>query len=856
MEQTPTQKKVIQTASILAVLLLFYAALWALRREVKVSRFDDVLLYLEGISPQHFLWAFLLSMGSYIALTFYDVLGLRHIRKPLSYGRTALTSFIAYSLGHNIGAPALTGAGIRYRFYSAWGLTAGQTASVMVICASTFWIGFFTMGGVFFFLEPPDLPPSIRLPFHSVFPLGVACVFLILAYLLSSLFLRKTIKIWRWEFPTPSTSIALGQMLAGVLDWSCSGAALYFLLPPSTISLPSFLAIYLLAQIVSYASQVPGGLGVLELMIVELLMPVLDPSDVLGALLAFRVAYYLVPFILGLLAFALHEILRNKDGFKRALSILGRWAPDFAPYLFAGTSFLGGTILLFSNASQELSSRMGMLNKLMPLSITESAHLAAGLFGAGLLVAARGLQQKLGSAFFTSLFLLGLGVLGCLFKGFDYREALTLLVFLGALLPCRRFFPRKASLFQQRYPTFWVTAILFVWLGSIWVGVFNYHNLDYSSDLWSTFDLEANAPRFLRSTLGAACVLAIFSIINLFSPAQPETELPGTSDLEKALAVLKPFRRSYASLALTGDKALLFNRKSDAFLMYAIEGKCWIVFGDPVGPKKEQEELALKFRDLCRRNNAWPLFFQVDQDHFQFYLEMGLTVVKIGEEARVSLKTFKPETLPSGDLRNASQRFKEKEEYHFEVLEPGDREPLLEELRAVSEGWLSKNKARARGFSSGFFHADYLRRFHLAVVRKEGRIIAFANLLVSGGKEEAAVDLLRSAADAPPHLEDHLWVEILAWAKEKGFKDFNLGWAPLSDMEEGPLAPFKQKMGEIFSPTALADIQDIRKEKERFNPEWEPKYIAAQASLPLELAFSSIKSLVSKPPRTGLGPMK
>lgn len=851
-QKTETRSKVIQTVSILAVLVLFYAALWVLRREVKASHYSDVLLYLRQIPPRNFLLAFLASMGSYFALTFYDFLGMRHIQKDLSYPKTALTSFIAYTFSHNIGAALLTGGGIRYRLYSAWGLTAGEAANVLVTCGMTFWTGFLTMGAVFFFLEPPELPASVHLPFNSVFSAGVFCVLAVTAYLLSAVFIKKTILIFRWKFPTPSIGLALGQMVVGSLDWTCSGAALYLLLPPNSLSFPSFLAIYLLSQIIGFASQVPGGLGVLETMVVLMLSPILPASDVLGAMLAFRMTYYIIPFVLGLVSFALYEINRNKEGFKRALQILDRFAPDFFPSAFSILAFFGGSMLFFSNATPEAAGRMTRLSELMPLWVLEASHFITGVAGALLLVLARGLQQRLQSAYVLSLIFLGVGGMGCLFKGFDYKEGLALLAVFGLLLPCGRYFSRRNSIFQQRYPPFWVTAILFVLLGSIWTGVFSYRYEDYSMDLWTTFDVVEDAARFLRSTLGATVTLLIFSIVTLLSPSQPETEFPGPGELARAQEVSKKSRRASAGLALMGDKALYFNRKNDAFLMYAIEGRLWIVLGDPVGEEKEREDLAVKFKDLCHRKKMWALFFLVDQEHFQFYLDMGLTVVKVGEEARVPLKSLKLESLASADLKSSYQRFKEKEEYRFEVLPEGAAMAILPELKKVSEEWLSKNKTREMGFTAPFFLESYLKRFPLALVRREGKVEAFASLLESGGKEEVMADVLRSSHEAPGALEDYLLLEVLLWAKDKGFRWFNLGTAPLLDVEESPLAPFKDKIAQILSPYAhVLKLPDLRKEKERFNPEWTPKYLAASANLPLSVAFANTQALIAKGGRVG-----
>src|SRR6185369_9043051 len=128
-----------------------------------------------------------------------------------------------------------------------------------------------------------------------------------------------------------------------------------------------------------------------------------------------------------------------KEGFKRAVQMLNRWMPDFAPHLFAVLVFASGAALVFSGAQPEDGQRMMWLNKFIPLSFLEGSHLLAGLFGAALLVLARGLQQRLDGSYLTALILMSGGLLAALFKGFNYELALGLLLVFAALLPCRRY---------------------------------------------------------------------------------------------------------------------------------------------------------------------------------------------------------------------------------------------------------------------------------------------------------------------------------------------------------------------------------------------------------------------------------
>ncbi|MGH7739546.1 MAG: bifunctional lysylphosphatidylglycerol flippase/synthetase MprF, partial [bacterium] len=763
-----TRSRLFQFVGIFLSLILFYLALWVLHKQIRHNNFHDVFLYLKGIPLSHFWEAFGFAALSYFALTGYDRLGLHHVGHLIPYRRSALASFISYALSHNIGMAPLTGGGVRFRFYSRWGLSGNEILNLLLICGSTYWVGSLTMGAVFFFVDPPDLPSSVSLPFSSVFVIGLLCMALITLYLAAAIFIRKPLSIGKWKIPMPSVPVALSQMVVGCLDWCCSGATLYMLLPASSLSYTSFMSIYLIAQVASTASQVPGGLLILETTIVLLLSPVLPASSVLGALLAFRLVYFFVPFILGISAFAGYEVTHNREGFKRVLQILNRWMPDLAPHLFAGLTFFAGAILLCFNANPEVPRRILWLNEFIPLGLLEGSHLAAGIVGAALLLFARGLQQRLEIAYSLTLVGLGLGALASIFKGFDYGQALFLLSLFGMLLPCRRYFPKKSSLFYQRFPPVWVTAILFVWLGSIWIGVFNYRYEDYSNDLWTTFSLMTDSARFLRATLGSTVTLVLFAIIGILSPDQPETQVPGPIELDKTQRLVRSSSRAQPALALLDDKALLLNRKGDAFLMYGIEGKSWVCLGDPVGESRDQEELSQKFTALCRRQKAWPVFYQVDQDHLQPYLDQGLTVLKIGEEALVSLPDFQWEKIASSELKAAYQRFQNKDEFLFEVLPPGSAEALLPELKRVSEEWLSKKKTRERGFSTGFFDEDYLKRLPLAVARREGKLSAFTVLWESHGKSELAVDLLRSSADAGASLEDCLLIECMRYGQAKG----------------------------------------------------------------------------------------
>ena len=213
-----------------------------------------------------------LTVLSYAVMTGYDVLAIHYIRHPLAYSKIGMASFIGYAFSNNIGMSMIAGASVRYRLYSVWGLSALQITQVVAFCAPTMWLGFFTLGGAIFLIEPPTIPATIHLPPASLRPIGMVMLAVVLTYLMITTIKKTAIKIRHWEFQLPSVGLFDSQLIIAALDWILASLVLFVLLTPgTTISYPKFLAVYLLAQLAGLVSQVPGGLGVFETVIVLML---------------------------------------------------------------------------------------------------------------------------------------------------------------------------------------------------------------------------------------------------------------------------------------------------------------------------------------------------------------------------------------------------------------------------------------------------------------------------------------------------------------------------------------------------------------------------------------------------------
>lgn len=268
-------------------------------------RLDDIVQSIKKIPASRLLLAGLFAAASYFCLTWFDWLGLRYAGKPLPYRRAALASFCALSLGHNIGFAALSSGAIRYRFYSRWGLKVGDIAKVILFCAATVILGLLTLGG-FALLLRPDLGGRITgLGKPFIMLIGLACLTVPVAYMVLAAFWRRPLTIRGWTLHMPEFKLALAQIAVGSVNFAFVAACLHQTVAAiADVSYISVAAVYVIANITALITHVPGGLGVIE-GVVAFLLP---GGKIIGALVMFRVIYFLVPLCIGGLLFGMTEL--------------------------------------------------------------------------------------------------------------------------------------------------------------------------------------------------------------------------------------------------------------------------------------------------------------------------------------------------------------------------------------------------------------------------------------------------------------------------------------------------------------------------------------------------------------------
>jgi phosphatidylglycerol lysyltransferase len=821
-------------------------ALVALHRLGGEIHLRDVMAEFSAIDGWRVAAAIALAAGSYLALTGYERLALDYVHVEMPWRRYGLTSFVANAVGHNLGVAALSGGAVRYRLYSPLGLGAIDIARIVLFCTLTFFLGVATLAGLSFLVHAGEATTLLHTTESLSRLLGLGLLALVAIYLLACRF-RQSAIAWRgWRLELPAPRLAVAQVLLASIDLLLASASLYVLLPASVdVSFLAFAGLYMVALAAAVASAVPGGLGVFESILV-LLMPAVPASQTLGALLAYRLVYYALPFGLAVLLLSAHEVVRQRSHLEVAKTWARRSLDMVVPQVMALVVFGAGFVLLLSGTTPAAHARLAALGRLLPLPVLELSHLAGSVVGVLLLILARGLLQRLDGAWLVTMWLLGAGIAASLLKGLDYEEALLLATVLLPLWLTRAQFYRKASLLGELWSPAWFASAAMAVGASVWVGMLAYRHVPYANELWWQFAIDGHAPRMLRASLMAVLLLGSVATLRLLAPVRLPASIPTAADLERALPVISASPESSAHLALLGDKALLFSRSGRAFIMYAVARRCWVAMGDPVGPPEEREELVWRFRELADSAGAWSVFYQVGAEQLPIYIDAGLALSKLGEEGRVALQDFSLDGSSRAELRQTHRRAG-RDGLGFRLVPPGDAEPLMPALQRVSDEWLRSRAAAEKGFSLGRFSATYLRHFPMALVEHAGSIVAFANVWESDSREELSVDLMRHTSAAPRSVMDFLFIELMLWGRAQGYRWFNLGMAPLAGLEEHRLAPAWHKVGRFVyrHGEEFYNFEGLRQYKEKFLPEWRPRYLAAPGRLALPRVLLDVTSLIS-----------
>jgi uncharacterized membrane protein YbhN (UPF0104 family) len=294
----------------LTIIIVAVVVLYRILRDIDTEALIDAL---EATDWRTLIIAGLFVVAGYVTLTFYDLFALRTIGHPeIPYRVAALAGFTSYAIGHNVGASVFSGGAVRYRIYSAWGLSIIEVTKICFVAGLTFWLGNATVLGLGVLHAPQAARAIDQLPLWCNRLLALVVLAMLAAYVAWVWVKPRVIGRDGWQVTLPGGPLTLLQIAIGIVDLGCCAAAMYMLVPDEpNLGFVTVAVIFVAATLLGFASHAPGGLGVFDAAMLVALWQ-FDKEDFLAGLLLFRLLYYIIPFVISLVILGVRELLLSR----------------------------------------------------------------------------------------------------------------------------------------------------------------------------------------------------------------------------------------------------------------------------------------------------------------------------------------------------------------------------------------------------------------------------------------------------------------------------------------------------------------------------------------------------------------
>jgi len=659
-------------------------------------------------------------------------------------------------------------------------------------------------------------------------------------------------------------------VLISIFEWVLAGGLLWLISKNITINITFGKALFVIAvsSAVGILSLIPGGIGAFDLVFYWILqVNGVIPYRALAILIIYRTVYYVIPWVIGV-ALSIWEIRDtiSKNIPKAIVPVtylhksLSWWQRiwitnyehivDFGVWALSILVFICGIILLVSAAIPGIAYRIDIVADLTSFAFMRFSYRISIVIGLLLLVISRGIKERVKMAYYFTVLLLITGALFTFFKGLNYEEALFLL-FVAFLL----WFTRKGY-YRESAPVRIITIIRFIVITIFALGLYvvlaRKVNIDFIR-IYKEHGIISKIFTGKRVIINNAIYAFgltwfLIGVVTLIRPKRPFGTISSDEDLDKLKEFLKKYSGSYRThLLFLRDKNFYWAQEDKVLIAYSNIRDKLVVLGDPIGDEAYFEKAIQEFQTFADRYGMNPAFYQVSEKYLSMYHENGYYFFKLGEEALVDLTNFNLEGKKKKDMRLVKNRF-EKDNLKFEVIDPPFSKSLMLELKKISSDWLKGRKEK--GFSLGYFQEEYVNRAPVAVIKdNEDKIIAFANLMPKyDNNKSMAIDLMRFREDAPNGTMDTLFLQLILWCQAQGYENFNVGMAPLSKVGVAPYAHRQEKLAKIVYNIGnyWYSFSGLRKYKEKFDPNWEPKYLAYPQFISLPTLILDIALLVSR----------
>ncbi|WP_404650034.1 bifunctional lysylphosphatidylglycerol flippase/synthetase MprF [Lacticaseibacillus paracasei] len=635
--------------------------------------------------------------------------------------------------------------------------------------------------------------------------------------------------------------------LGSFLEWG--GCAAFFLLIgyflEAPIPLSSVLPLFMVANVIGVISMVPGGLGSFDvLMIVELGQLGLDSSAAVVWLLFYRLFYYVIPFLIGAGLFA-QDAGKRLNAYLEGLPVqLIRKAAFGFLVVFL---YFSGIMLLLRGVAPDLAFQNTLYQRLYPYTFLFLDRVTNVIVAFLILGFGRGIASRVKRAYWPTVIVLIVAMVASLREDNHLRFIVFLILVVIALILTRR------ELTRDRLALSWgnklidgaVFGLTFIFYA---FAVFYNAPAIHHRHVPDVF-LFPSERMFFTTLIGVMlAALTVYLIFRYLSA--PTKSLADPYDEARLKAVVAKFGGNEVShLGLMRDKSLHFYQvdgEDRVFFLFKKKADKLIVMGEPVGDETQIPAAIADFMKQADDQDMSLVFYEINESLTMKLHEFGFDFMKFGEEGYVDVTTFTLAGTKRKGERALMHKF-EREGYSVELLKPPFDDALLDDLQTVSDSWLDGRSEK--GFSLGFFDRHYLNQAPIAVVRApDGKIVAFATDMPTGNNEVTSIDLMRSSADAPSGIMDEVFIHLFELAKDRGFKYFNMGMAPLANVGTSSYSFIEEKIAHLVYEYGYRfyGFQGLRSYKNKYVTEWVPKYAAYRKRTSLLFTLLQIMMVVNQ----------
>ncbi len=648
-------------------------------------------------------------------------------------------------------------------------------------------------------------------------------------------YLRRK-KLFRDLFPKRVIQLAFTSFY----QWA--GALAVFLgigyLMQLDVALAQVYPMFLIATLIGMLTMVPGGMGTFDvLMILGLGQLGLSQNQTVVWLLYYRLFYYLIPFLSGLILF----VSQTGVKFNRFFDNLPRLVLQRVAHIIVVIAvYFAGIMMVLLSTVTNLSNLSQIFEFLLPFSFNFLDQTLNLLIGFVLLGLARGLYSKVKRAYVPTLFVLVFGIVNTISRTRSLRLMVVYCLILLAVLFARKEFYREKFVYS------WGAIIFDVALfGTLLVAyaVAGFHSGQWwnANLMGGQFVLFPSDDVWISGMIGLG--VGALTLLSLQQYLTRSSEILGESfDQMRFEKLLTRYggTKSSQRLELSGYHYYYYqvNGQDRVVFGYQIKSNRCFILGEPIGDKTLWQQATQAFM-VAADNLGYQLAFYKISEKFVVQLhDLGFQFAKIGETGTASLGT-------AAYLQQEVYRKLSVQGYTFKKYETLPTE-LLPQLAAVSNAWL--NGKGEKYFGNGRFETDYILKIPVAVARNnENQIVGFITQQAISSNW-VSYDLLRILPEAPKELANFLVLGMLASWEQAGFKKVDLGMVPLAQVGAGPFAFFEERIMNIIYRygNAIYNFQDNFSGKQKYVTHWEGCYFAYLKGSNFYLAAAQLLRLIGR----------